>query len=249
MVGNKMKIGIFGDSFTDLAPKDKISDTTMPWMLWVEKLSEHKITTFGKSGTSIWFSYKRFLKNFKDFDAIVFSYSSHDRWFNINGAEGLSYIISKEQAHFSRNEDKDLLELLIKVWPYLHDQQLNIFMFQHVFNSVNKLCKEYNKKIINIFNYEEIFDKKISIDISENFGSVLTNLCSIANKETQMNKRFREMVLTNIDFRFCHLNIHNNKVLASIILESLNEKKPHFNLMKDNRWSYDAEHLEIYLKK
>ena len=57
-----MKIGIFGDSFSDP------SWNTNSYESWVELLSkDYDIVNFSANGSSLWFSYNNLKKNFQKF--------------------------------------------------------------------------------------------------------------------------------------------------------------------------------------
>lgn len=254
MVGSQLKIGVFGDSFADINPIERITSTNMSWMMWLEKLSNYTVSSFGKSGTSIWFSYKEFLKQKDEFDLIIFCYSDPDRWFNINNYNDCCFIYDEWKLKDNLYKNPDLLTSLVKIHPHLYDQQLNNFVYQHIFNEVNLTCKLENKNIINILIFEENFDQKLSLDISKNSGTVYTNLNNVAWQEMEVAKKSDEgkklllhnEILPNADFRFCHMNLYNNKKLASIILENMKNPKTYYNLYKEYEWSYDLEHLKNY---
>lgn len=256
MVRSLMNIAIFGDSFANFAYSSKINEQIKPWMIWIEEISQYKITSFGQPGTSTWFSYKEFLKYYKNFDIVIFCYSSPDRWFNINNFQNFSHIIFKDKLSTVSPEIKNVLEPLVNSHPYLYDEQFNNFVFQKVFNSINELCKQNNKTIINLLTFENFTatEDKLSIDVSLKFGPVLTALNEISLREINMAKKtnaskseeYINTIFKHKDFRFCHLNTHNNKILAEIIVENLKEPKPYVNLTKDSRWSFDIKHLESY---
>jgi hypothetical protein len=66
-----MKIGIFGDSYAD----EDIHNDIAKYPSWVKLLRSNKhfeINSFGMSGTSLYYSYKQFLNNHKNFDKIIF---------------------------------------------------------------------------------------------------------------------------------------------------------------------------------
>lgn len=248
-----MKIAVFGDSFADIAPQNRINQFNMPWILWIEKYSSYKVCSFGQSGTNIWFSYKKFLKHYLSFDIIIFCYSNYERWLNINKYPGYEWIIDEQVLLLSGPEKKDereLCETLVNIRSHIHDSELNRFVYQNVFDSINKFCFENGKKIINLLSFEECLNPKLNIDVSKSTGSVLTNIISIAKEETKsaqqinVDKKILEKIISN-DFRFCHLNNHNNKVLAKIMLECLEDTKKYYNLKTDNRWSFDIKHWSI----
>lgn len=247
-----MKVGIFGDSFADTGPFTMISEQRMSWPLWIEKLSNHKVKSFGMSGSSLWFSYKNFLQNQHKFNIIIFCYTHYDRWFNINDYPGITHIVSEDNLSHCPEENRELLELLVKLRPQIYDEELNKFLYQSIFDSVNEICKEKNKQIINILTFEETFNAKISINLSKNSGTILTNLSSISHKEideaqkTKLGNELINLILKTTDFRFCHMNVHNNLNLAKIVIDSLENNKSYLNLINDSNWSFDVEHLIKY---
>lgn len=59
-----MKIAVYGDSFAEYNPQGKFPG-------WPERLAEKmnaEVSIFGKAGTSVLFSYRKFLENYKDYD-------------------------------------------------------------------------------------------------------------------------------------------------------------------------------------
>lgn len=60
-------IGIYGDSFADMNPKELIDEALdrMPWPKHLENMLGKKVTTHALAATSPWWSYKKFLKHIK----------------------------------------------------------------------------------------------------------------------------------------------------------------------------------------
>ena len=91
-----MKIGIFGDSYADInCPDINCHDAdSKPWPEIIETMMGAEAEFHAQSSTSMWYSYQKFLKNYKKFDNIVFCYTDYNRWQSITDPElvGLSFI-------------------------------------------------------------------------------------------------------------------------------------------------------------
>lgn len=257
---DNFKLGIFGDSYADLQPLDCINEAEgrRPWPITLGKLLKKEIIPMGVSATSTWFSYKNFLKEYKNTDTVVFCYSSNDRWHTINSDLGVAiihHIISPDQMSYVHPDFMDVAKKLVDVHPYVFDPQLNLFVVQHVFNSVNDICRENNIKIVNILSFEELAGSPLTFDISKNAGTVLTNLAAISNeeyKELRNSKKYVDVynkLTYSKDPRFCHLNPHNNTALAHIIKHCLENNVEYKNLLHDGRFSIEPEHLEYILNE
>lgn len=252
-------IGIFGDSFADINPVQYIDEdlNRMPWPLWLEKLSSTKVEGHAISASSIWYSYKKFIDNYKKYEKIVFCYSDLHRWHNINdelGAHsGLNHIRYKDQLKIVPQEYRQKAAVLVNAYELLHDWDLDKFIFQSIFDSVNKLCDESGIKLINILNFEEINDLPLSIDISKTKNTVLTNLVQVSGNEylyfgnNNIGRQIAKLIVEKPDKRFCHLSPFNNKVLAEIVYNCINTDVRYINLGKEDSFSYDMENLRYLL--
>lgn len=253
-----IKIGIFGDSYCDLSPKEFIDPSLdrLPWMLWLEKLGNFSVKTFGQAGTNTWTSYKKFLNHVDQFDKVIFLYSNPDRWLNINFDPGVSHIFTEEQLLHVAPKNLELSKLLVSAHPHLYDEQLNLFVYQHIFNSINQICREKDKQLINILTFEErSIDYKLKIDISKSAGPVLTGLHEIScrelifsNDSNNKGNLIRSYINNNPDFRFCHLNLYNNMLLAKTLVSLIDEPKPYVNLYKELNWSTDIKYFDYILE-
>lgn len=252
------KLGIFGDSFAHIAPTHLIDESIgrRPWPLTLGKLLNKELSVHSRVATSTWYSYKKFLENYKDLDIVVFCYSSNHRWHNINAGDGgppIHHIITSEQLKHAPLEYEDVAKKLVDIHPYIFDPDLDLFIIQNVFNSINDICRENGIRIVNVLTFEETYGIPLSIDISNNAGVVLTNLSEIANSEyltrdqKPRDKEIAHKILNFPDYRFCHLNPHNNTALAHIIKHCLDNKIEYINLIKDSRFSLDVEHNRYLL--
>jgi hypothetical protein len=252
-------IGVFGDSYADLNPAQYIDESAgrMPWPMWLEKISNTAVKSYGVSSTSAWYSYKVFLNEYKKYDTVVFCYSDLHRWHNINDEVGLHtglyHVRAKDQLKFVPHEFQHKANVLVQAYEVLHDWDLDKFIFQSIFDSVNSLCDEFGIKVINILNFEEINGTALTIDVSKTRNTVLTNLVQVSGNEyTTPNGKPKDVqiykfITENADKRFCHLSPFNNKALAEIVYNCMNNEVGYVNLGNDDRFSGDAEHLRYLL--
>ena len=243
-------IGIFGDSFADY-PKEYVDLelSRIPWLMRLQQLSDTEVESHSRIATSSWFSYKKFLNNYKAYDTIIFCYSYLHRWQHINADASIYHICHKDQLKFVPPEYNDIAESLVNVYEILHDSDLDKLIFQSIFDSVNNLCDNEGIKIINILSFEEIHGFPLNIDISKTNNTVLTNLAQVSRNEyltldsTPKNLEIYNLITQGADKRFCHLSPYNNNVLAEIVYNCMKDNTKYINLGKDNRFSDDVEHL------
>lgn len=260
-------IGIYGDSFADVNPTELIDEALdrMPWPKHLEKMLGKKVNTHAIAATSTWWSYKNFLKTYKNYDTIIFCYSNYDRWHHVQDDSreevGLMHIFYKDQLRFVNPEDQHIAQRLIDVHPFIYDEQFNKFVHQTIFDNVNRMCKEAGIKIVNILTFEDFRSIKgkvePSISLANKAGPCLTNLLGVSDLEYNTYVFEKSIVFIkhpklkklrdNADRRFCHLNPINNKVLAIIIDEVLKNNIDYINLGEDPRFSYYIKHLDYLL--
>jgi len=255
-------IGVFGDSFTDVNPSELVDPDVgrLPWPMWLARMQGTQVQTHGQSATSTWWSYKRFLKHYKNYKAIVFGYSNWDRWPNINylhyGLPGedfvgpLSHIFHTDQMNFVPTRMKPLAFKLIQAHPHLYDEEFNLFIYQTMFDHVNTLCRQNGIQIVNLMSFE---DENVTISLEQAAGPCYTNLLTISGWETvgrdkKMVFPEAQTMINRADRRFCHINPYNNRVLAQIISDALTRNRLGcVNLAAVNRWSYDPVHLQYLI--
>lgn len=258
-----MTIGIYGDSFTDINPQDLIDHDIdrLPWPIHLSNRLDQPITYYGLSATSLWWSYKKFLDSFKQYNVIVFSYTNYNRWNTINyrhlsgpNYQGfLAHIFHKDQLNHVLPENRELAKKLIDIHPYLYDDEFNRFVYQTIFDNVNGLCKERNIKLVNLLPFEEVSNNPLVISFANAHGPCITNLQYISNLEyfhsethELRSPQLSELMLRP-DRRHCHVNPHNSRVLATIIKEAMDNNIEYINLIKDPRFSFDIKHLQYLI--
>jgi hypothetical protein len=244
-----MKIGVFGDSFATETRNDQYKlETNESWVNTIRQHG-HDITTFGEGATSTYYSYTKFLEHYKDFDYIIFCYSSSQRIHNLpHEYRHLSNFMYQEQhLQFSDNfnnlsHDKQAqVRRILEVTRFLQDDDFDKFVVQGVFDNVNKLCCERNIKLVNILPFvNKHIDNQYYVDFNNRSGDCFYNLLRVSVKELPD--------LREVDPRYNHLSLENNMVLATIILESLNNSYLNVeDLGKDSRFIFDKKITNRYM--
>lgn len=216
----KSSIGIFGDSFAD--PNNEFGDTAWPYLMQLEEedRSDIEITCYSQSGTSQWWSFEKFLKNYESHDIIIFAHADSQRIPSIPEKWGGNHYrtLDLNSAPIC-SEDKDHIEHAIKTyWENFYNPYLLDFLYQRVLDEVNLLCKRGNIRVINLFASDEI--KKMS----DNRGICIYNLFEVSRKELQLihPKAWTPVDIGfEMDVRACHLTQENNHALASLISQCL----------------------------
>lgn len=241
-------LGTFGDSYAD---KNSISGDT-PWMnLLADKLNL-SVENHGSSGTSVWFSYEKFLKNCKKYSHVVFTYSSYDR---------INYLPHKfEGWHYKKpfdkfslyGSDKNSKKLNVEMenvttiyYKYLHSTDLQLFIYQKVYESVQEICKENNIKVIHNFAFEPSRgENNMNIVLLHNACNVLS-AGSISTEETHAYKPGSTHAgdIGVPDRRACHMTRKNNVILADIMHELFNSKEKTIKLEK-SMFNFDFDELQ-----
>lgn len=257
-------IGIYGDSYGDCNPEELIDSSIdrMPWPMILSNLLDEGMQPHARAATSIWWSFRKFLKTYKKYDTIIFCYSNHNRWPNINlfpyeenndKILGLHHIFRMDQLNMVHSEDLHIAEKLVGAHPYIFSNQLSIFLYQSLFNEINRRCKEEGIKIVNLLPFEE-FEQKRILSFDTAAGPCITNMTYIGHREFYYDNhslKLRDKRLAVLekkpDRRFCHINPYNNKIIALVIKEALDNDTKYVNVDNDPRFSYDIKHLEYLL--
>lgn len=244
-----MKIGVFGDSFAD---ENSFPYENESWINCIRQQG-HDTISYGCAGTSIWYSYKNFLRTYKNYTHIVFVYSAINRIYNlpeplhvfssVNPAK-LSVIANDVLYNNLDQTNKEILEKIVVGHEYARDSQLDKFICQNIFDEVNDIAKKHGKKIVNIlpFNY---YDSEYNLDLSKRAGPCITSLINVSIKE--MPNLFEQSFS---DSRSCHLSYENNMALANLVLEFFgNQSTEILDSIKSNRFVYSDEISNRYYQR
>lgn len=241
-----MNLGIFGDSWADINPAEhrSLKDNRLPWASWISNDLSAKLHCYALSGTGLWWSFENFLKNYKRFEKIVFLYTHYGRWNGLtDDLSSIAHIREPNQIDWVDQDNKDYAQKLIDVYPFLYNDDLNLFIYQQIFDEVNYLCDKYGIQLVNILAFDR---EQPKIKISKQKGAVLHNLVDIMNFEIDNSERLKKYIGSVYDIRHCHMNPHNNRILADIILENLTNPNILINVGEDARLSFDEKHCEYF---
>lgn len=246
-------LGVFGDSFATSNVGPQILGT--PWPTTLAETLNVKMTCYAHPGTSIWWSYVKFLEHHEKHDTIIFTYSQHNRWHHLS-EECLTMYHLTVPKHYnavpeSTPEREKIAKILYDAYRYVSSEQLDLFIYQNVFDSVNKICKEKNIKLINIMPFEHGENGKMLIDCSNRAGPIVYNFDDLTTLERSQLTEKQDEALWNMicggDCRPCHISDYHNKLVVTVITELLERDDfPILDISKDHRASSDPIHNKMY---
>lgn len=237
-----MRIGIFGDSFADRTAYSPVSHITEDesWIADMENAG-HKVTTYGKTGSSTWYSFQQFLAHYEQFDHVVFCYSSLHRIHHLpEGLEDLSFLRTPDELYalrrnnnLSKQQELEMVRILTGHIPNI-SIPFDVWIKQKIFDDINLLCYNKNIKLVNLLTFDDRKDINFNISLESRQGDCLYNLFNISKKELPS--------MGEVDNRWCHLSKENNTILSGIIFDSLVSKdKNIIDLYKHNGFVYSKE--------
>jgi hypothetical protein len=244
-----MTIAIYGDSFADIGPS-YIAPGQTSW--GKELLEKYDGKCYAQSGTSTWWNYENFLSTYKNHSIIIFSYSYSGRWPILpKELTGKNWYTSFKHV----DPSDDLTTSKMSKYNILYNDIFNAPFFEfveyNIFKSVNAICKNEGKYLINLMPLEFNVDYPNNWSINNNSYDtatdypILHSLSCIACGEKIMRdgKTYRITDLHHnkehlIEKRMCHLNNLNNILLAKTIEEVFENKKTkiNINLFKNIKW-------------
>lgn len=244
-------LGTFGDSYAD----PNSPSNSKPWMNFLAEKLNMPVENHGRSGTSVWYSYEKFLHNYNKFSHVVFTYSHFDR---------INYLPKQfEGKHFKKPMDewfqgKDKTEMLKEsiirnvvqtYFKYLHNEQLQIFLYQKIYEEIESICAKHNIKVIHNFAFEPCrFDKKFYINFVDTLNVYGTD--QISAEETNVWKPGSSHTgdFGVEDRRVCHFTEKNNKIFAEILFQLYNNDVKNLQLEK-SMFDFSRSELEKYFYK
>lgn len=223
-------IGIFGDSFSD--DRGDIKG-------WPRLLSEHigeNIINYSVAGSSIWYSFKNFLKNYSSYQKIIFTYSSYTRWQTLNEPYEWMSAVKETKDIIFMEQFKNEAKTLVEAHKLLYDEEFNLYTYRKIFDDVNKICAENNIHLVNVLPFESknsIFPLPFPL-----YGSCLIGLNIVSSRELARNIRLQKHLQTNNDTRICHMSNYNNQVTVKQICKLWQEIKV-IDASDINEYRYD----------
>ena len=240
-----MKIAIYGDSFGNSMINDTVEriDRNTRGKAWVELLADdYDVTNFAHTGSSLFYSYKLFLENNQKFDYNIFLVTESNRItlpdeFDIPPLTkhiNLSFVDSLKHTYSSNATSDSRLTYIISAlesyYAIVHnDHAVDIFhnlMLENI-NRINQntiIIPCFNDSIpntevsLNSISGYEFYDSKVMYYLKEK------NYCNFTPIEDENGK------WTYNDYRKCHLNEENNKILFNLINDAIINKQQTINI-------------------
>lgn len=216
-------LGIFGDSF---AAPSGLRDSPC----WFDYLTDqYNIVNFAKTGSSIYYSYTKFLENYKNLDRIIFVVTAAERiWLKNLPNQRYSHITGSAYLTetLNSNSGKDLitvenLQAARQFYMYLSDDRLHDFKALAMLKNIKK-NREDTLLITGISNSTEIQEFIGHEHSLTSISALELKVMSDINHWSQFNKY--------LDTRNCHLTDENNKILGYQVLKWLDTNTVNINL-------------------
>jgi hypothetical protein len=202
-----MKIAIYGDSFSS----GHLSKHGKPWHKILQSINPKlEIDNYGVSGSSFWFSYRKYLDTYQDYDKHIFFITSAERFTlhenainrHIAGWDTISNFVRNGQLP-DNNETQQITSLARGVYEFFdpkffYDVSNCLFKHLHSLNNTNTLFLPC---------FDHVAVKELNHECS------LLNISEIDFKKYGLNTW--SMALG--DIRNCHMNPENNQILAEKI--------------------------------
>jgi hypothetical protein len=238
-----MKIGIFGDSFacknmrthTRYEGHPGFENIGKPWFEYLP----YDITSFGVTGSDIYYSYNLYLKNRHRFDKTIFISTSTNRLsvkdLDENYLHYNSHVIAEAHKNRTKGDEADFLESVIRYFKHILDTNKDEIIFNLITDDIKK---DKNCLLINGFG-----------------DNGLVEIFQMENKAWDI--KFKDNHDPGIkDFRYCHMTEENNQIFAKAVGSWLSNNTDYNLQVKDfvkpqaidkNRYIFNTEDLEVWL--
>lgn len=241
-----MKLAVYGDSFGEYFKESKT--TSWPYLV-AQKLNATVFENFSAGGTSTFYSYKKFIDNYKNFDLNIFLVTDPYRYtstLNVNGTKSFISSLSCLDNLSNTNEwskfDKQIADFL-RGWFISLDTEFMETAQELIVKEIESLSP--NTLILPCFEGSLNQERRNY----KNLGKFsLMNMAVIQGFMLDMNKGqkfdgrpFRE----NSNFISCHMTPETNAVLSDIIVDHLLNKKPLY-VPEKILHNFSAEHYFIF---
>ena len=238
-----MNITIFGDSFGD----DKTDYFVQSETSWIDVLREngHNVTNHCHGGSSLYYSYNKYLNflktlDYKVCDSVIFVITGPGRE-EVNIGNTTFYATCLEQLEFIKThyakteENKKIIDGIKIYWAF---------------------CKDTNKdEIFHKFMVEDIKQREKIFYIETNVSDDNNSLVKISMKELsllnpsiQNSNDERLFMQLYSDRRKCHLTSVNNRMLGNKILQAINAKQKTVNLNINDIVKPDLDCMHYFKK-
>lgn len=221
-----MSYALFGDSY------GVYHDYNTSWASIInETLADYKLANHAVSGTSHWFSYQQFLLEFQKHDVIIFCHTNSMRWPALPpGEQGRAWNIGYLSC--------PVMDQYNKIRKDIMPEELLYFISNNIFKDVNRLCLEHNKYLVNIMTFPLDFKlPQTKFPVLIDLNQISKNEKVIYNGELKFVSDLNG-ILKRGDRRDSHLNTLNNKRLANIVIDLIQNKRynVYLDLLKEYDW-------------
>jgi hypothetical protein len=212
-----MKVGIFGDSFSG-------SNGPTSWTTLL-KHSFDQVENFSEAGSSLFHGYQHFIKNYKNFDTIVFTITAPGRLYTDIPSPDLCicnlFVIEHWMSlpNIKEHQYYNEIKAAEQYYMYLQTNEFDLFVHDSIIEKIVALTKESNIKLI------------LLPCMREGVGSV-SNLFTYCTKSfhlsliNELERKFfniphRGMHFERKDRLQNHISDENNVVLANLVKEMI----------------------------
>lgn len=255
-----MKIAIYGDSFGSSMIESSVErkDCDTRGKAWVELLADnYNVTNFSYPGSSLFYSYQLFLEYNQKFNYNIFLITSQDRitlpddfdvkpiYKHIN-LKLVQYFRNQFLNQGSKDSNLDLIIFALEsYYKIIHNEQAVDIYHNLMIENINRINQ--NTIIIPCFNHS-IPNTPFSLNLISEYEFSDSKVM----KTLTHNKCFDWTIIedengkwTFNDYRKCHLNEENNKILFNLIEKAIINKQQTINLDL-NQFSKMSKDIEFY---
>ena len=234
-----MKIAIFGDSWASEG-----LDEPHRYLGWPEILSKqpgYEVANFAVPGSSLYYSYKEFLENHKNYDVNIFLITSYGRMYikhipEVNQRQRkvakhipnlINIEIRKKQLAATTNQILKIYDAMEKYYECIQDDEYD--------ELVDKALVHHAKSISNNTIFIPCFhgyDNFSLIDVFEMENKSMGADEKYFSKGIHVNTELDGKLLT--DVRVCHLTKRNNEIFAEKLINAIEENNFSFKFSINN---------------
>lgn len=257
-----MKLGIFGDSFAECSNGHAHGFKAKPYDGWTVLLTEKlncETVNHARGGTSIWWSFEKFLEHYKKYDTIIFVHSSFQRYPSVPKFLGKNELNQEYELYLHGDvggRHNEVLNYISKYYDDFFPESMLKFLCKHVAYEVDKICKNNNIKLVQIFT-ESIKPKhEENVIINPNSEMSCSRIFNFyhpgSNEKVKVDNKvlsFHDILFKELkpDFRACHFNSINNILVMNHVRELIESPNTFDKNFADYEWQpHDPIVDELY---
>jgi len=216
-----MRVAIFGDSFSG-------SNGPTSWTTLL-KQSFEQVENFSEAGSSLFHGFQHFIKNYKNFDTVIFTITAPGRLYtDIPSADlcicnlfVVEHLLS--QNNITANRYYNEIKAAEQYYVYLQNKEFDSFVHDSIIEKIVRLTTESNIKLILLPCMREGLG---SVPSLFKFSTQDFHLSLINELEREFFKiPHKGMHFERKDRLQNHISDENNTILADIVKEIINGKE------------------------